>query len=320
MQQSIWKWMLFGAASVLAASAQAQFPTKPIRLIVPFPAGGTADFAARVITQPISQALSQTIVVDDRGGADGAVAGLLVMNAQPDGYTLFFATNSPMSAVPTLHRNPPYDVMKDFTPITMLGRFTFFLFTTPSLPARSVKELIEYAKANPGKLNYGTGNTTAIIATAQMKALTGTDMQQIPYKGDAPTTADMLGGRIQLAFMSLSPGFAQAKEGKLRMLAVLLEKRTPLAPDVPTLTEAGLPGITIAPWAGLFGPAKLPKPIVDQLSREFGAALNRPEVRQQLSTQGFEAEGSTPQKLADFTYAQLGLWTKIIREANIPME
>jgi len=307
-------------ALLLAPCALAQYPTKPIRLVVPFPAGGGADFTARVVAQPVSQALGQTIVVDDRGGGDGAVAGVLVMNAAPDGYTLFFATNSPMSAVPTLHRNPPYDPLKDFTPITTICRFTFFLFTTPSLPVHNVKELIEYAKANPGKLNYGTGNTTAIIASAQMKALAGVDMQQIPYKGDAATTADMLGGRIQLAFMAMVPGYAQAKEGRLRMLAVLLQRRTALAPDVPTLTEAGLPGVTIAPWGGLFGPAKMPRAVVQRLSREFNAALQRADVRAQLTSQGIEAEGSTPQQLAAFTGEQIGLWRRIIREANIPVE
>ena len=305
---------------VLASQCHAQYPNRPIRFVVPFPPGGTADYVARVVAQPLTQTLGQQVLVDNRPGGDGAVAGTIVMKAAPDGHTIFFGTNSPMSAVPALHRRSPYDPIADFTPITLLGRFTFFLFATPAVPARTLTELIEYARANPGKLNYGTGNTGAIVASAQFKSLAGIDITHVPYKGDAPTTTDMLGGSIQLAFMTPVPGLAYVKEGRLRLLAVLLPQRSALAPEVPTIAEAGMPGVSITPWAGLFGPAKMPTEIVERLSRDVRAVLSRAEVREQLGRQGFEAQGSTPAEMGRYNSDQLQTWKRVIREAKIPVE
>ena len=304
---------------VLAAEAHAQ-SSRPIRFVVPFPPGGLADYVARVVTPPLTQALGQQVLVDNRPGGDGAVAGTIVTKAAPDGHTLFFATNSPMSAVPALHRKPPYDPIADFTPISLIGRFTFFLFVTPSVPARTLPELIEHARANPGKLNYGTGNTSAIVATAQFKLLAGIDITQVPYKGDAPTTIDLLTGSIQMAFMTPVPGFAHVKDGKLRVLAVLLPQRSVLAPDVPTLAEAGMPGVSITPWGGAFGPAKMQPKTVERLSREFRAILSRADIREQLGRQGFEAQGSTPAEMDSYNRDQLRTWKRVIAEAKIPVE
>jgi tripartite-type tricarboxylate transporter receptor subunit TctC len=300
--------------------ANAQYPSRPIRFVVPFPPGGSADGIARIISNQITQAMGQQWLVDNRPGADGALAGTLVKNAAPDGYTVFFGTNSPLSAVPALRKEPPYDPLKDFTPISLIGPFTFILFTSPALPAKTLGELIDYARANPGKLNYGTGNTGGIVAMAQFKALAKLDMAQIPYKGDAPLTADMLGGRIQLAFMAPIPALAQARDGRLRMLAVLMPQRSSLAPEVPTIAEAGMPGVSISPWTGLFGPAGLPPAIVVRLSKELNAVLARPEIKAQIGNQGVEAAGSTPEALAEHTRAQLQAWRRIVREANIPQE
>ena len=301
------------------ASAQ-NYPSRPIRVVVPFPPGGTADVVARILAQPLGQALGQALVVDNRAGADGAVAALLVMNALPDGHTLFLASNSPMSAVPTMHRKPPYDPRTDFTAITLIGKFTFFMFVNSTVPARTLTEFIDYARANPGKLNYGSGNTTAIVSMAQLSLLAKLDMTHVPYKGDAPTTADLIAGRVQSAFMTPVPAFALAKEGKLRILATLLTKRSALAPDVPTMAEAGMPGVSVAPWLGLFAPAKLPKDITARLSREFNAALRRPEVMEQLARQGFEAQGSTPEELATHVKEQIDAWARVVRDAKIPVE
>ena len=301
------------------ASAQ-NYPSRPIRVVVPFPPGGTADVVARILAQPLGQALGQALVVDNRAGADGAVAALLVMNALPDGHTLFLASNSPMSAVPTMHRKPPYDPRTDFTAITLIGKFTFFLFVNSAVPARTLTEFIDYARANPGKLNYGSGNTTAIVSMAQLSLLAKLDMTHVPYKGDAPTTADLIAGRVQSAFMTPVPAFALAKEGKLRILATLLTKRSALAPDVPTMAEAGMPGVSVAPWLGLFAPAKLPKDITARLAREFNAALRRPEVMEQLARQGFEAQGSTPEELATHVKEQIDAWARVVRDAKIPVE
>jgi len=313
--------LMIAAAFVFSAGALlAQYPNKPIRMVVPFPPGGTADVVGRIIAQPVGQSLGQSIVVDNRAGADGALAALLVINAAPDGYTLFFASNSPMSAVPALHRNPPYDPRRDFTPITLIGRFTFFLFVNPAVPAKTLAEFIDYARANPGKLNYGSGNTTAIVTMAQLSMLAGLNMTHVPYKGDAPTTADLIAGRVQAAMMTIAPAFPLAREGKLRILATLLPKRSALAPDVPTMAEAGMPGVSVAPWAGMFAPAKLPKDVTARLSREFNAALKRPEVLEQLARQGFEGQGSTPEELAQHVRDQMDVWARVIREAKIPVE
>ena len=308
-------------ATAFAHETLAQnYPSRPIRLVVPFPAGGTADVVARILAQPVGQALGQSVIVDNRAGGDGAVAALLVKSAAPDGYTLFLASNSPMSAVPTLHRDPPYDPRTDFTAVSLVGKFTFFMFVNPAVPARTLTEFIDYARANPGKLNYGSGNTTGIVTMAQLSLLAKLDMTHVPYKGDAPTTADLIAGRVQSAIMTPVPAFTLAKEGKLRILATLLSKRSALAPDVPTMAEAGMPGVSVAPWLGLFAPAKLPEEITARLSREFNAALRRPEIQEMLARQGFEAQGSTPAELATHVKEQIAVWARVIREAKIPRE
>jgi tripartite-type tricarboxylate transporter receptor subunit TctC len=311
---------LFAGALLAAGAAQAQYPTRPIRFIVPFPPGGTADVASRLIAAPLSQSLGQPIVIDNRSGADGVIAAETTMKAQPDGYTLFWGTNTALSAAPALRKKPPYDPTTDFTAISSLGRFVFFLYVHPNLPVRSVKELVAYARANPGKLNYGTGNSASIVATAQFKLAAGIDVAHIPYKGDAPTTADLVGGRVQFAFMSTVPGYAQAREGKLRIVATLMGERTPLAPDAPTMTEAGFPGVSVFAWAGMFGPPRMPRELVQRLAREVNAVLARPEIGDQLGRQGFVVHPSSPEALAALVKTQLEAWRKAIREAGIPQD
>ena len=304
----------------LSFPALAQYPNKPIRLVLQFPAGGIADAVARIVAQPLSQALGQPVIVENRPGADGAIAGETVMKAAPDGYTLLLATNSTLSAVPTLRKNPPYDPVNDFAPISMLGRFSFFVFARPDLPAKTLADLVNYARANPGKLNYGTGNTTSILATAQFKSLAGIDMVQVPYKGDAPATTDLLGGRVDLVIASTVPGLALAKEGKIGALATLLSRRSAHLPNVPTMAEAGFPEYSVTSWAAIFGPARLPRPIVERLTREINAILQRPEVKDQLERQAFEYEGSSPEALGTFVKEQLEVWRRAVREAGIQQE
>ena len=304
----------------VAQTAHAQYPNRPIRYVVPFPPGGSADGIARIMSQQMTQAMGQQWLVDNRPGADGALAGGIVMKAAPDGHTVFFGSNSPMSAAPALRKVPPYDPVKDFTAIGLIGHFTFILFVSPTLPAKSLAELIDYARANPGKLNYGTGNTSSIVATAQLRSLAKVDMTQIPYKGDAPTTADLIGGRIQFAIMAPIPALAQARDGRLRMLAVLLPKRSTLVPDVPTIAEAGMPGVSITPWTGLFGPAGISREVLARLSRDLNAVLSRPDTRDQIGRQGVEVQTTTPAELAAHTKEQYQAWTRVIRETGIPQE
>ena len=312
--------VVFATAITVCNTAQAQYPNRPIRFIVPFPPGGLADVLGRTLALHVSPTLGQQIIVDNRSGADGAIAGEIAMKAAPDGYTIFMGTNSPLSAVPTFRKKPPYDPVTHFTPITSLGRPVFFLFVHPSLPVKTVDELVQYARANPGKLAYGTGNTTAIVATAQFKMLAKLDITHVPYKGDNPTTQDLIGGRLQMAFMATVPGYAQARDGKLRILATLLPQRSPMAPDAPTMTEAGYPGVSIYPWIALFGPANMPRDVVQRLEREFKAVLSRPDVNENLNKQGFVPVGSTPAELGDLVKTQLEAWRKAVREAGIPQD
>ena len=299
---------------------QAQYPAKPIRLVLQFPAGGVADAVARILAQRLSQSLGQPVIVDNRPGADGAIAGETVMKAASDGYTLLFATNSTLSAVPALRKNPPYDPVADFTPISLVGRFSFFVFVNAGVQAKTLAEFVSYARANPGKLNYGTGNTTSILATAQFKSLAGIDMLQVPYKGDAPAATDLLGGRVDLVIGSTVPGLALAKDGKIRALATLLARRSSHLPDVPTMAEAGFPEYSVTSWAGLFGPAKLPREIVERLTRETNEILRRQDVKDQIERQAFEVEGSSPEELGAFVKEQLEVWRRAVREAGIQPE
>jgi len=305
---------------IYSVLAHAQYPNKPIKLIVPFPAGGSADTTARIVAQSMSNSMGQPILVENRSGAEGAIAGEFVTKAPADGYTLFFATNSAMSAVPHLRKNVPYDPMRDFTPIVSVGRFTFFLFVHSTLPVNSVQQLIDYARTNPGKIDYGTGNTTSIVATAAFKALTKTDMVHIPYKGDAPALADLAAGRVKMMFATPTSILGHVKEGRVKVLAVLLNQRSPLLPETPTLAEAGLPGFNMASWGGLFGPPGMPRDVVDRVARESNAAIKRADVIEGLGRQAYVPQGSTTEEFAAFVKQQYGIWGQAIRDAGIQPE
>ena len=299
-------------------SAQAQpYPNKPIRMIVPFPAGGAADLSARIVVQALAAGLGQQIIIDNRGGADGAIAGEAVMRSNPDGYTLLFATTTGLNAAPTLRKQPPYDPITAFTPVAQVGKFGFFLFVHESLPAKSVAEFLAYVRANPGKVNYGTGNGTSILTTAQLAAVEKLDMAHIPYKGDAPATADLIAGRVQVMIGTPGSAMQQVATGRLRVLATLLPSRSPLAPDTPTAAEAGLRGLTISPWAGLFGPAGLPREVVDRVAREMKAVAARKDVRESLDRIAFELQSSTPEELAAMLKDQLDIWKKTVQEVGM---
>jgi tripartite-type tricarboxylate transporter receptor subunit TctC len=304
-------------ALTAAGAAQAQYPNKPVRLITQFPAGGLADAVCRAIAVPLQQQLGQPVLVENRQGADGAIAGEAVMKAAPDGYTILFATNSTLSAVPALRKNPPYDPVRDFTPISFIGRFPFFVFAHPDVPAKSLQELIALAKASPNKFNYGTGNTTSILATAMVSRMAGVQMTHVPYKGDAPLMLDLVAGRLHMAIASTSPGAPLAKDGKLKVLATLLARRSTLFPDAPTMAESGFPQYSLVPWGAAFGPAGLPKDIQDRLAKEFNLAITKPEVVSALDKYGFELQGSSSAELAVFTKDQAEAWKKAVREAGI---
>ena len=260
------------------------------------------------------------MLIDNKAGADGAIGGTEVMHAAPDGYTLLFATNSPMSAVPALRKNPPYDPVTDFTPVTDVGRYTFFLYANASQPFKSVAEMIAHAKANPGKLNYATGNATGIVSFAQIGALAGIDIAHIPYKGEPAGITDLVANRVQMMIATHTTGGPHVKEGRLRAIATTLPRRSPAFPDVPTMAEAGLPQFAIVSWAGLFAPAKTPKDVVERLNREFTAAMKRPEVQAAMEKQAFFLNPSTPEQLGEHVKAQKEAYARILRAAGVQPE
>ena len=313
--------LLAAVAAALACScALAQYPNKPIRLIVPFPPGGAAELGARIFTQPLSQALGQPVIIETKPGADGAIAAEAAMKSAPDGYTLIYATNTAFSWTPAVRKTPTYDPNTDFTPVSMIGQFGFFLFSHPSVPVKTLAELLDYIRANPGKLNYASGNSTSMVATAQLAIQEKLQMVHIPYKGDGPLSIDLLGGRVQFAIATPGTMAPQVKEGKMRVLATLLPSRSPLLPDAPTMAESGLPPLAITPWGGIFGPAKMPREIADRLSRELIALLKRTEVREAFQKLAFEPRGSTPEELAIFVKEQGEVWRRIVREIGIQPE
>ena len=298
-------------------AVHAQYPTKPVRIVLQFPAGGLADTVIRVLANPLSQSLGQPVVVDNKPGADGAIAGETVKNSPPDGYTLFFATNSALSATPVLRKKPPYDPVADFTPIAFVGRFPFFVFVHPSLPAKSLQDLLAQAKAHPGLLNYGSGNTTSILATAQLASFAKVEMVHVPYKGDGPLMQDLVAGRIHFAIASTAPGAGLAKDGKIRVLATLLARRSPLFPDAPTMAEAGFAQYSLVPWGAIVGPAGMPRDIVERVARETNAAVANAQAKEALDKFGFELQGSSPDELGKFIRDQLAAWRTAVKEAGI---
>lgn len=307
-------------AMLLAAPAAAQFPSRPIRVLVPFGAGSSTDIVMRILAQPLSLSLGQPVVVENKPGADGAIAAAEVARAPADGQTLLLGTNSPFSAVPYLRKNAPYDALADFTPITLVGNYTFFVVVHPSVPARTLQDLIAYARANPGKLNYGTGNTSSIVLTATFATLANIDLVHVPYKSEPPAVTDLLSGTIQIMITSFAPAAPHLRAGKLRALVTTLPKRSPLLANVPSIVEAGLPKFPIESWAGMFGPAKMPQEVTERLNRELNVLLQRADVRDNLLKQAFEPRGASAGEFAAYVREQYRVWGKAIRDAGIRPE
>ena len=300
-----------------AGAALAQYPTKPIRVVVPFSSGSSTDVVMRILAQPLTQSFGQTFVIDNRPGGDGSIAAELVAKAPADGYTLLLGTNSPLSVVPHLRKKVPYDVVRDFTPITLVGRYTFVVAVNAKVPAKSLGELFDYARANPGKLNYATGNTSSIVMTAMLNTLAGVKMVHVPYKSEPPAVVDLIGGQVQVMVSSYATIAAHLREGRARPLALALNQRSPLLPNVPTVSEAGLPKFAITPWAGLFGPANMPAAVTGKLNQEFNVVLKRADIRALLDQQAFAGEGSTAPALGDWVKQQLDIWGATMRAAGI---
>lgn len=294
---------LFVSLSI-AGPALAQYPAKPIRLVHPFPPGGSTDAIVRALAKSMAVGLGQPVVVDNRSGADGVIAAQTVMNSPPDGYTLLFATNTALNAAPLLHNPAPYDPVADFTPVGMIGMFGLFVAVGQSSPPGTLAQFLQYGRANPGKLSFASASSTGMLAIAQLARDARVDATMVPYRGDAPLSVDLIAGRIDLSVMSGSVG-PQVKEGNLRLLATLLPNRSPLFPDVPTLTETGAAPIAVVPWTGIFGPAHMPRAIVERLNRELNQALAGAEVRELMERLAVQPQPSTPENLAEMVRTQL---------------
>lgn len=312
--------LVLAAAWLVAVPAFAQYPNKPIRIVVPFGAGSATDLISRVLGNSVSAAVGQPVVVDNKAGADGAIAASEVARAAPDGYTLLMATNSPLSVVPAMKKSPPYDPVADFTPITDVGRYTFFVVVNPGLPAKTLPELVQYAKANPGKINYATGNTTGIVSSALLASLAKIEMVHVPYKTEPQVMPDLVSGRVQMMFASSTTSMPLIRDGKLRALVTTLPRRSHLLPDVPTIAEAGYPTFSIISWAGLFGPAKMPAEVTARLNKEFVAAMGRPDVQEAMLKQAFVLTPSTPERLAAYVKEQLEGYRNILKAVGIQPE
>ena len=313
--------IVIGCATLLGAAAHADtYPSKPITLIQPFGPGSATDTITRVVAQHLSGALGQSVVVEGRPGANGTLAATYVARSAPDGYTLFMGTNSPHSAAPFLMKSISYDPVKDFTAVTRVGSYTLMLVLHPSVPAKSVKELIEHAKVNPGKLSYASGNTSGVVAGATLARWAELDLLHVPYKSSAPALTDVLGGRVSMMFTDLVTGLPHVKSNALRALAVTRLQRSALIPELPTLDAAGVKGFDMDSWAGIFVPAGTPAKIVTLLNTELRKAIDSAEVKSKLGTAGFEAFSSSPQELGDFVQVQLGKWGKMIKDAGIQPE
>jgi tripartite-type tricarboxylate transporter receptor subunit TctC len=313
--------LIFGAMlSLSALSQEVLHLDSPIRLVVPFPAGGSADIVARVIAKSMTQSLHQSVVVENKPGADGAIAAEYVAKSKPDGNTLFFATYGAMSAAPALHKSIHYDVMKDFSPISTTGKFSFFLFTHPSVPVKTASEFVAYVHTHPGELNFGTGNVGSIVATAELMNSQHMDMIHVPYKGEVPAMNDFLAGRIQLMIGTPSNTLNWVKEGKLNALLTFSDKRSELFPDTPTANEVGLKSLSTLAWAGIFGPANMELQKISLLNKAVITALHGFENQAEFARQGFDPISSTPYQLTVQVKSQLQIWGKSIQLAGIQVD
>ena len=305
-----------GAAMPFAFAAD--YPTKPIRIVVPFPPGGTTDILARAVAQKLSETWNQQVIVDNRPGAGGNIGADLVAKAAPDGYTLVMGTVGTHAINPNLYRKMPYDHVKDFAPVILVAGVPNVLVVNPSLPVHSVHELIDYAKANPGKLNFASsGNGTSIHLSGELfKTMAGVQMTHVPYKGSAPALADLMGGQVQLMFDNLPSSLGLIKGGKLRAVAVTSTTRAAALPDVPTIAESGLPGFEASSWFGLLAPAGTPHDVVGKLNGVVAAWLATPEAKDKLLAQGAIAAGGSPEAFAKHIESETSKWAKVVKASG----
>ena len=307
------------AGPVLPSLAADDYPARPIRMIVPFPPGGGNDLLARSISNPLSQAIGQQVIVDNRGGAGGQIGATLAAAAAPDGYTIFLGSIGNLTFLPVLQAKLQYDPLRDFAPVTLLATSPFILVINPGVPAKSVKELIALAKAQPGKLNYGSaGPGSSLHMTGELfKLESGADITHIPYKGTAPALVDLLSGQVQMLFSTMPSVVPHVKTGKLRALGPSGRHRLGFLLDVPTIPESGIPEFDWTVWIGVFAPAGTPAAIVTRLNRELVAIAQTPEAREKFSHIGVDPVGSSPEEFAQTIKHDVAMWSGLIRKLGL---
>ena len=309
-------WMVIGGAG--SACAQS-YPERPVRMVVPFPAGGTVDAVARSIAQKLAEALRQPFVVENRAGGAGSIGSEAVARAAPDGYTLLMGTASTHGSNPAVQKALPYDAVRDFAPVVLVASTPYILVVHPSVPANTLAELLALARAQPGRLNYGSygAGSSNHLASELFRALTGVDIVHVPYKGGAPALADLLAGQVQMMFDVFTTSGPQLRSGKLRLLGVGAARRSTLAPDAPTLAEAGVSGFEAGTFFGLFAPAATPRQLVARLNEEANRALLAPDLRERLAAAGAEPGGGSPEQLGQAVATEVAKWTRLVRERNL---
>jgi len=305
------------ATSIAAqAAAPAAYPTRPVRVIVPFGAGSATDVVARTVGQNLAEALGQPMVVDNRAGANGTIGAELAAKSPKDGYTILMSTNTPSAAAPSLMKKINYDPVKDFAPIARVGTIAFVLVTSPSLPAKNMTELIALAKKQPGKLTAGSGSAGSLVPIFMLQQMAGIELNHVPYKSIPPALADVIGGQINMVYADMVNGAPQVKSGKLRGLGVTSRKRDPLLPDVQAIAET-VKDFELIAWFAMFAPAGTPQPIVDRLAAESEKILARNDVRERFAAMGIQVAPQSPAELGRFQKSELEKWARLAKAANI---
>ncbi len=313
--------LLLPALAALPAAGQERYPSRPIRLVVPFAAGSATDLRARMFAERMSADWGQPVVVDNRGGANGFLAAEAVARARPDGYTLLFTSNTTHGSNPALFRRLPYDPIRDFEPVALLGISTMLVVVNRDLPVRDVAELIAYGRANPGRLSFGSGSQSSRMAGEMFKAMTGIGMENVSYRANPQAITDVVSGTLPLMFVDTTTAIPQVREGRVRALAVTAGSRISAMPDLPTVAEAGnLPGYELGTWTAVYAPAGTPAEIVTQLNTKLREVLALPAVSGRLREDATEPTTGSPEHLRDFTVAEIEKWRRVARQAGIEPE
>jgi tripartite-type tricarboxylate transporter receptor subunit TctC len=315
-------FLVLAAFAGASAAAPPDYPTRPIRLVMPYPVGGSIDISGRIVAQQLGENLGQQVVIDNRTGAGGTIGTEVGASAPPDGYTIVMGGTGTLAVSPALERRLGYDPVKDFAPVTLLVTIPYVLVAHPALPANSVKELIALARAQPGKLNYASGGSGSAphLIGEMFKAAAGLNIVHVPYKGSTPAVNDLMGGQVQMLFTGIPSVSSHLRSGRLKAIGITSAKRTPSLPEVATVAESGVPGFDVSPWFGILAPARTPPALVGRLNAELVKVLQTPSIRDRLTRDGVDAVGNSPREFAAFIAAEITKWSKVVKASGAKVE